>query len=147
MTAKNPLAAEFHDVFELYVKLGEELAKIMDVGNSEDPQILADTILKNRECLVRIEQMNSHVLRLSNEWKQCRTTLDAQSEKEIRALAEAARAQAIRLQELCGRHVQKLQNVRDKLERDLAELEKGVQYLKSAKPAKNNYPKFVDSLY
>jgi archaellum component FlaC len=143
----NPLAAEFRDVFTLYIKLGEELTKIMDVGNSEDPQVLADAILKNRECLDRIEQMNSRVLRLSSDWQQHRNNLDQESEKEVRDLSDATRAQVRRLQELCSMHVQKLQNTRDKLQKDLAEIGKGAQYLKSTTPTKNNYPKFIDSLY
>ena len=143
----HPLAAEFHDVSQLYVQLGEELIQKMDIGNPEDPQVLAETILKNCECLVRIEQMNSRVLRLSNDWKQCRANLDPESEKEISAMAEAARTQAIRLHEWCSLHIHKLQNARDKLEKDLAELGKGTQYLKSTTPPKNNYPKFIDSLY
>jgi len=143
----NPLAAEFHDVFKLYIRLGEELTKIMNVGNSEDPQVLSRTILKNRECLERIEQMNSRVLQLSNDWKQHRDELDPDSEKNIHTIAEAARAQVVRLQELCGKHMQKLNTARDNLEKDLAEVGKGAQYLKSTTPPKNNYPKFIDSLY
>lgn len=143
----NPLTAEFHDVFKLYEKLEEELTKITDVGNSEDPQILSETILKNRECLVRIEQMNSRVLYLSDSWKQHSCNQDSKTEKDIHALAEAARSRVIRLQELCRTHMQKLQNARYKLEKDLAELSKGAQYLKSTAPPKNNYPKFIDSLF
>lgn len=143
----NPLAAEFRDVFNLYIKLGEELAKITDVGNSEDPQALAEAILKNRECLNRIQQMNSRILQLSSDWQQHRKSLDQESEREIRALTDATRAQVKQLQELCSIHVQKLQNTRDKLQQDLAEIGKGAQYLKSTTPAKNNYPKFIDSLY
>ena len=143
----NPLAAEFQDVYTLYVKLGEELTKIMDVGDSEDPRILAETILKNRECLIRIEQMNSRVLQLSNDWKQHSASLDPETEKNIRTLSEGARTQVVRLQELCRTHMKRLQSARDKLEKDLAELSKGAQYLKSTTPPKNNYPKFIDSMY
>ena len=147
MTMMHPLAAEFRELFQLYVKLGEDLAKIMNVDDSKDSRILSETILKNHDCLIRIEKMNSRVLHLSNEWKQSRGKLAPDSEKEIHALAKAARTQAMRLQELCSAHMQKLQKVRDRLEKDLAELSKGAQYLKSVKPPKHNYPKFIDSRY
>ncbi len=141
------LAVEFRDVFQLYLKLGEGFTKIMNAGDSKDPQALANSILQNREWLAKIEHMNSRMLQLSGEWEKCRESLDAKSRDEIRNLAEAAKAQAIQLRELCGIQIQKLQISRDKLEKDLAELDKGARYLKSVKPAKNNYPKFIDSLY
>ncbi len=143
----NPLAAEFRELFKLYVKLGEELTKIMNMGDSENPKALAETILKNRDCLIRIEQMNSRVLHLSDEWKRHRGKLAPDSEKEVRALAKAARIQAARLHEMVSIHMQKIQNVRDRLEKELAELSKGAQYLKSVKPPKHNYPKFIDSRF
>ncbi len=141
------LAAEFRDVFQLYLKLGEEFTNIMNAGDSKDPQALAKSILQNCDWLARIEHMNSRMLQLSGEWRKCRGSLDAKSRDELGDLAEAARAQAVRLKELCGIQIQKLQIARDKLEKDLAELDKGARYLKSVKPAKNNYPKFIDSLY
>ena len=141
------LTAELKDVFELYLKLGEKFTKIVDAGDSKDPQALAQSILQNREYLSRIEAMNSRVLRLSEDWENCRANLDPESRDRIRTLAEAARAQAIRLQELCSIQAQKLQAARDKLGKNLEEIGKGAQYLKSVKPIKNNYPKFIDSLY
>ncbi len=143
----NALAAGFQDVFRVYLKLSEELTKIINAGDSNDPQALAKSILQNRDCLARIEQMNSSVFQLSDEWQKCRGSIDAKSRNEIRKLAEAAKAQAVRMKELCSIHVQKLQIARDKLEKDLVELGKGARYLESIKPAKNNYPKFIDSLY
>ena len=143
----NALASEYQDVFRLYLRLGKDLAKIMDIDDKANPQDYVESILANRDCLMRIEQMNSRILRLSEAWKKCRATLDLESQDEIEELAGEARSQAVRLRELCGTHVQKLQKVRNKLADDLAEIGKGAEYLKSTKPIKNNYPKFIDSLY
>ena len=143
----NTLAAEFQEVFHLYLKLGEELTKILNAGDSKDPQVLAKSILQNCDCLARIEQMNSRVIQLSGEWQKCRGILDAKSRNEIQNVADAAKAQAVRLREGCSIHVQKLQIARDKLGKDLAELGRGTRFLKSIKHIKNNYPKFIDSLY
>jgi hypothetical protein len=139
--------AEFQDVFTLYLKLGEELTKIINVDDSKDPQALVRAILENRDCLDRIAQMNTRVLHLSDAWQKCRTHLDPESRDKAQNLAEAAKAQAMRLQELCSVKTQKLQTVRDKLGTNLEEIGKGSQYLKSMKPTKSNYPKFIDSLY
>jgi hypothetical protein len=143
----NNFASEFQDVFQLYLKLGEELEKLMDVKDSKDSQALVRFILQNRDCLVRVEQMNSRVRQLSDDWRKCRDKLDPKSRNEARNLAEAARAQAVRLKNLCTIQAQKLETARDKLGKGLAEIGKGTRFLKSIKPIKNNYPKFIDSLY
>ena len=141
------LADEFRDVFSLYIRLGKELTRIMDVGDSKDPQVLVNSILQNRDCLERITQMNSRVVQLSENWAKCRNHLDPESRSEAHNLAAAAKAQAARLQELCSVNTEKLRRVRDDLGKNLAEIGKGSQFLKSIKPVRNNYPKFVDSLY
>jgi hypothetical protein len=141
------LADEFRDVFSLYIKLGIELTRIMDVGDSKDPQVLIKSILQNRDCLERITQMNSRVVQLSDTWVKCRNHLDPKSRSEVHDLVASAKAQAVRLQELCSVQTEQLRRVRDDLGKNLAEIGKGSQFLKSIKPVRNNYPKFVDSLY
>jgi uncharacterized coiled-coil DUF342 family protein len=141
------LAEEFQDVFQLYLKLSEELTKIIDADDSKDPLELVDSILKNRDCLNRIENMNFRVLRLSEDWEKYRSRLGPESPDEVRDLAGSAKAQAIKLRELCNLYEQKIRAIRDKLGENLEEVGKGSQYLKSVKPIKYNYPKFIDSLY
>lgn len=141
------LVSEFQDVFNLYCRLGEELTRIMDIDDSKDSQVLVKAILENHDCLDRITQMNSRVMQLSETWGNCRAHFDPESRNKICNLAEASKAQAVRLQALCNIQAQKLQMLRDTLRKDLAELGKATQYLKSVKPTKGNYPKFIDSLY
>jgi hypothetical protein len=143
----NTLAADFRDVFKLYLRLSQDLTQIMDVDDSEDPQALVQSILKNRECLARIEQMNSRVLQLTGSWENCRDDLDAASANEVRELAHAVKSQAIHLNTLCSIQAQKVQMTRDTLCSKIAELSKATQHLKSLKPVKNNYPKFIDYRY
>ena len=143
----NSLVAEFREVFSLYIKLGDEITRVMNVDDSKDPQGLVNSILQNRECLERITQMHSRVVQLSDAWDKCRNRLDPESREEAHNLAAAARAQAVRLQELCSARTEKLRRIRDELGKNLAEIEKGSQFLKSLKPVKNNFPKFVDSHY
>jgi hypothetical protein len=143
----NALTAEFQDVFKLYLSLSQDLARILDESNSQNPQQMIESILRNRDSLAGIEQMNSRVMQLSDTCNKCRADLDIKSQEEIKNLAQAAKAQAIRLKELCGIHAQKIQATRDSLGRKMVEIGKGSQFLKSIKPIKNNYPKFIDSLY
>jgi hypothetical protein len=139
-------AGEFGALSQAYDQLNEELSATWN-QSSGDPKALAGCILLSSGCLARIEQMNTRVLRLTQEWKERRPALDARSRQQVDGLAENARRQAIRLHDLCSSQAQKLNDVKAKIERDLAELGKGAQYLKSIKPIKSNYPKFIDSMY
>lgn len=141
------LASEFHEVLHLCIRLVEDLARIMNVDESKDPQALVKSILENQSCLLQIQKMNSRVLNLHKIWEQCRRDLDPATCEEIRKSYNAASAQALRLQEICGLQVQRVQARRDYLAKELAEIGNGTRYLKALKPAKNNYPKFIDSAY
>jgi hypothetical protein len=143
----NALASEFQDVFKLYLKLSQDLAGITNGIDTHNPQQLIESILQNRDSLVRIEQMNSRISQLSDAYNKCRAHLDPESQEEIRNLAQAAKAQAIRLKEWCSIRALKIQAARDRLGGRIAEIGKGSQFLESIKPIKNNYPKFIDSRY
>ncbi len=140
-------AGEFGAVSQDYHQLGEELSGALKANQAGGLRTLAGTILQSRDCLARIEQMNSRVLLLSQEWKEQRPHLDTKSRRQVDSLVQAAREQAIRLHELCRSQAEKLKLVKEQLERDLVETGKGARYLKSVKPVKNNYPKFIDSMY
>ncbi len=108
----NALAIEYHDVFQLYLKVGKELAKIMDMGSLKNPQAFFESILTNHDCLIRIEQVNSRILQLFEDWEEWRPSIDPQMQDEVRELARAAKAQAVQLGKLCSIYAQRLQEVR-----------------------------------
>jgi len=139
------LASEFQAISDLYLRLTDDLGKIE--GAPGTPKELAKSILQARDSLTQIERLNSRVLRLAVDWKQCRASLDPRDQDQIGRLAEAVRTQAIRLNEICGAHARKLETVRESIGRELTEVGKGRRYAKSAKSVKTNYPKFIDSLY
>jgi len=141
------LADEFLEISERYRRLEKELAVLLGQSDSQSSRELTGAILRNRDCLARIDQMNSAVLRLSDQWKKSRARLDSTSREKIDDLAEKACAHATRMHQLCSNYIQKLQDAKDKLQRDLADLGKGLRYLKNVQPVKHNYPKFIDSMY
>jgi hypothetical protein len=143
----SPLAAEYQDVFQLYLKLGKELEKILEIDYTKNPGAYVESILANRDHLIRIEKMNDRVLRLTEDWEERRMSMDPAAQEGIREIAGAAKEQAVRLKKLFGVHAERLQAIRDRLGKDLAQIGKGAEYLKSVKPIKSNYPKFIDSLY
>jgi hypothetical protein len=108
----NALATEYQDVFQLYLKLGKELVKIMDIEDIKNPQDFIESILATHDCLIRIEQVNSRILRLLDDWEACRISIDPQTEDQIRELARSAKAQAVQLRKLCSLYAQRLQEVR-----------------------------------
>jgi hypothetical protein len=140
-------ASDFCALSTLYLKIAEDLSRILEAQDTQNPRTLVQSVLKNQECFARIGQMNSTVLQLSLDWKKHRSTIDAKLRNEISRFADAARRHAVQVGELCNLQAQRLQTARDKMGRDLVELEKGARYLRSVKPAKNNFPKFIDSLY
>jgi hypothetical protein len=141
----NPSASDFRDTFQNYIKLSEDLSKIIDKDCSKDPQALVQSILQNRDSLDRIVQMNGRVVKLTNEWRKRCVHFAPQIQNEIRDLIVGAQAQAIRLQTLCSLKSQLIQETREGLGKELEELRKGARYLKSLKPGQHNYPKFIDS--
>jgi uncharacterized coiled-coil DUF342 family protein len=143
----NNLLSEFRDLLAVYHDLGDKLAQIVQVDVAEDSQALPRSILQNRDCIERITQMNARVAQLTDRWKKCRKQLDSTTNDETRKLVDAVKAQVVRLQKMCSINAEKLLVTRNNLENHLAEIGKGSQYLKSLKPANNNYPKFIDSMH
>jgi hypothetical protein len=141
------LKSEFLDLIALYRNLEEELAQVVQADDARDPQVLVQSILLNRECFERINRMGAQVAQLSDRWKKNRPDLDSATRDETCQLIEAAKSHAARMHEMCTIHSEKLKIIRAQLEDNLAVTGKGSQYLKSLKPAKNNYPKFIDSMH
>jgi hypothetical protein len=143
----NNFAAEFRDIFSLYAKLGEQLSEILKTSDGHASQSMVHSILHNSDSLAQISQMNSRIAKLCEDWNQCRLQLDPADREEADHMAAAAKAQALRLQELCHIHAQKLQTIHDELKHNLTEIGKGARYAKGLKSYRNNYPKFIDSSY
>lgn len=139
-------ASELQYLSELYLKLSEEFSALNRVAPKSKATALAESIIRNRDLLFRIEQMNQRLSQLAEEWERFRARMDPASRAEVQSLAQAVFAQAVKLKALCSERIQELESGRRRLEDDLGEVKKGTRYLQSAKPPKTNYPKFVDSL-
>jgi hypothetical protein len=143
----NDFAAAFRDISSFYQKLAGNLTKILNSDDSIDSRTLVNSLLQNREYLEQISQLNSRITKLTDDWTQCRQHLPADARNEADDMVAAARAHAVRLEELCRMHIQKLQPIRDELRNNLVELAKGARLAKGLRPSRNNYPKFIDSSY
>jgi hypothetical protein len=119
----------------------------MNSPESVDIQALSDVILDNRDRFAQIQQMNACVHQTSQDWQISRNRLDPGLQSEVEALLATSRAQATRMRQMCIIHAQRLQAARDRLEKEMVELNKGREFLESLKPVRSNYPKFIDSVY
>jgi hypothetical protein len=141
------IAADFEDVYRVYAALAEKLDKALETGDAEESEAAGRTVLMNRHYLAGIEEMHARVLRLSADWKENSSLLDPATRDKAQHFIAAARAQALRLHELCDVYVQKLQRSRARILKDMDDIGRGTQLLNSLKPVKANYPKFIDSVF
>jgi len=143
----NPLILELRDLVGLYLDLQKDLGQIMNESDPASIQSLSEAILDNRNLLTQIQQMNVRALQTSRNWQISRSTLDPETRDAAQELMATATVRANQIKQMCIMHTQKLQAARDKLEKELMSLNKGCEFLKSMKPIKNNYPKFIDSVF
>jgi hypothetical protein len=140
-------AAEFRNLSSFYSKLAENLTIFLNEDELKVGRALVKSTLQNRECLDQIPQMNLQIAELSNDWTRRRSQLDPATRREAEEMAAAARAQAVRLQELCHIHACKLRAIHNDIRNNLVEIGKGARFAKVLKPIQHNYPKFIDSRY
>jgi len=139
-------AEEFRDVLSLYVKLTADLARIADVGKSEeDPQALIQSILDNRSCLTEIQRLNKRLTQLYGVWKDKEKSFSLSAGDEVRGVVDDVREQMRQLEKLCSFGTHKVEERRKQLTDELANVGKGSRYLKMLKPVQENHPKFIDS--
>jgi hypothetical protein len=141
----HPLAAKFQEALHQYLKLTEVLNRIFSVDESLDKQALVRSILENQDSFMQIREMDARILELSEILVRCREELDPVDYETIKGISNAANSQALHIRELCLRHEQRVQSRRDQLAKELTDIRNSAQYLKVLKPAKNNFPKFIDS--
>jgi hypothetical protein len=142
----NDLASTFRDLHEFYLKMMGELSEQLRPEKSMPTQIIVESIIRNRNLLVQIEQMNTRIFELKEKWGKFHARLDETSRAEVRTFAAAAEEQAVRLHTLLTHRLQTLKSLRIELKKESDELLAGIHFLNSIKPVKCNYPKFIDSI-
>lgn len=142
----NELASAFRDLHEFYLKMMGELSEQLRPEKSMATQNIVESIIRNRDLLVEIEQMNTRIFELKEKWRKFRAHLDETSRAEVRALAAAAEEQAGQLHTLITHQLQTLNSLRIGLKKESDDLLAGIHFLNSIKPVKCNYPKFIDSM-
>jgi hypothetical protein len=138
--------SELQYLSELYTRMGTELAKLNGMADGAGVGTLAETIHRNSEIFTRIDQMNTRVFQLAQEWEKLRPHMDGASRAKTQALAGKVRKQAEEISAAIDLHAKALQKRKDEIGRDLAQIQQGSRYLASVNPTAVNYPKFIDSV-
>jgi hypothetical protein len=137
---------EFRALARMYHE-AESLLYSTPICDTSDTGAFAEFILRQRDCMGNIERMNMKVDQLWDSWERIEPQLDSISRNEARSAMAEAKAEALRLKQVCENRAKKLEAARDRLGFELGIIKKRSQHLKSIQPVKNNYPKFIDSLY
>jgi hypothetical protein len=141
----NNYLSEFQELISFYHEAAATLMNELSVINASDAGALAEFVLKNRDCLARIDEISDRVSRLCDSWKDVELQLDQESRNQTQAAIAAAKAEAIKLNAVCQKHSQILEAVRNRLGEELGCIGKRNLHLKSIKPIQHNFPKFIDS--
>ena len=130
---------------QFYFGLQKDLSVVLKRSGHENERSLTESILENKARISQVERMNAHILQLSDNLRKSEPDLDPETRAAAKILAAEARAQADQIRKLCLEASEEIENTKAAIQKELEEIAKGQQYLKSVDPVKNNYPKFIDS--
>jgi hypothetical protein len=143
----NSPLSELQHLIDFYRDATETLANASCNVDAGDLGAFAKSILQQRNCLVRIDQMGAQVSKLIDSWKAVESSFDDKVRNDMQLAIATAKTEAVKLNNQCGDCVKKLEAAQERLGEDLEKIGKHHKYLNNMKPVKSNYPKFIDSLY
>jgi hypothetical protein len=106
---------------------------------------LTDPIIRNRQLIVRLGQMGARLSKNTAQWLQRRDRVSREEREQVRKLADPIRLRASRLLRCCEDRARQLETCLAGLQGELCQVRNGVRFLQSSRPARINYPKFIDS--
>jgi hypothetical protein len=101
--------------------------------------------LDNRKLIARLDQVNQRFSESAAQWFGRQQLASREEREQVRRLAEETRLKAARLLESCKGHGARLEAVLARLQKELGLVRNGARFLQSSRPARINYPKFIDS--
>lgn len=142
----NPLL-ELQHLIDFYRDATETLVNATCRVDTKDLGALATSIVQQRNCLAKIDQMGAQVSKLIDSWKAVEFSFDDKVRNDIYMAIATAKTEAVKLNNQCSDCVMKLEAAQESLGEGLQRIGKHHKYLNNMKPVKGNYPKFIDSLY
>jgi len=107
-----------------------------------------DSTVRSRDLqlIACMEQASIRLSELVELWLKRRDCISLEEREQVRELAEPIRLRASRLLGCCRGRLTELETHLSRLRGQLWEVQNGARFLQSARPARGNYPKFIDSL-
>ncbi len=128
----------------LYCKIEGELFGSSTSGKN-DAAAISDAVTRSRHLLALLEQASGRLSESAADWSRRGDCIPREEREQVRRLADSARVKASRLLGCCGKLTDRLEASLVGLERELGHVRNGARFLQSSRPAKTNYPKFIDS--
>ena len=141
---KSPLT-DLQKLNRLFSDLENDLSADLQNSAAGGKNSLADSILKKKPRLVQIGSTYVQIQTLSEDLKRSHENYDTKTRQEADKLFQEIKSSALHMQDLCSQISEELETTKSAVRKELEEIGKGKQYLKSVHPVKNNYPKFFDS--
>jgi hypothetical protein len=128
----------------LYREIEAEVFGGPDSGEG-DTATLSDAVRSNRQLLARLEQASARLSESAAHWSARDDRIPREEREQIRRLAHSVRLRASRLLGRCEEGVDRLEAGLLRLQQELGHVRNGARFLRNSRPAKTNYPKFIDS--
>lgn len=100
---------------------------------------------RHRQLIARLEQAGVRVSEHVAQWLQRRDRVSPEEREQVRKLADPIRLRASRLLGYCKDCSTELEARLAGLRAELCQVRNGSRFLQSTRPARANYPKFIDS--
>ena len=133
------------EVSRLYRELRVSLSESPDQNLPTEAPGAAEATLRSAPLIRSLERATARLAALSAWWRQHRERLAPGDRDRVCGLAETARTELSQTLACCNRHSSALMGRKTRIEADLGRIRKGARFLQSTRPAKTNYPKFIDS--
>lgn len=129
---------------QLYREIeGELLGRL--ASTARDEAAITDAIDSSRQLIARLEQVNQRFSGSASQWLEQKERTSGEEREQVRRLAQDIRLRASSLLENCQDCSARLEAVLSRLQKELGRVRDGSRFLQSSKPARINYPKFIDS--
>lgn len=138
------MLSTLEELDRLYREIEGELLTGSSSGENSTAAI-SGSVTRNRQLLARLERASAGLSESAAHWSRRADSIPRDQREQVRRLADSARLKASRLLGCCKQLADRLEASLVTLEQELGHVRKGARFLHSSRPAKTNYPKFIDS--
>jgi hypothetical protein len=135
------MLAALKDLDRLYDEIESEV-----LGESSSGTDDSVALSRSQQLIARLEQAGTRIATDVRRWLEKQDQITLEEREQVRNLAGPIGVRASRLLARCRDRSAKLESRLSGLRGQLCEVQNGARFLQSTRPARANYPKFIDSL-